>query len=119
VLGERASNHSGGERQRVSIARAVLKDAPILILDEPTSALDAETEWLILDALRRLKAGRTTLIIAHRPATVREADQVLVLEKGEVVEAGPAAVLLSQESRYRRFHARNSAGGPDTVGLNR
>ena len=82
VMGERGATLSGGERQRIAIARALLKDAPLLILDEPTSALDAETEALVLDALRRLMAGRTTLIIAHRLSTIRDADQIVVLRRG-------------------------------------
>src|SRR5207302_8320089 len=76
VIGQRGATLSGGERQRLSIARALLKDAPILILDEPTSALDAETEGLLLEALRRLMKGRTTLLIAHRLSTVRWADRI-------------------------------------------
>ena len=82
VIGERGATLSGGERQRLAIARALLKDAPILILDEPTSALDAETEASVLEALERLKAGRTTFLIAHRPSTVRMADRVVVLQEG-------------------------------------
>ena len=88
VIGERGITLSGGERQRLSIARALLKDAPILILDEPTSALDAETEALLMDALERLMAGRTTFVIAHRLSTIRNADRIVLLEHGRVRETG-------------------------------
>src|SRR5262249_20873326 len=87
-LGERGANLSGGERQRISIARALLKNAPILVLDEPTSALDAQTEGLLLEALERLRAGRTTFVIAHRLSTVRRASQILVLKDGVIEERG-------------------------------
>ncbi len=93
MLGERATNLSGGQRQRVAIARAVLRDAPVLILDEPTSALDANSEQLVMDALRNLIVGRTTLIIAHRLSTVLMADRVVVLADGRIVEQGPPAAL--------------------------
>src|SRR5262249_43072408 len=85
VIGERGATLSGGEKQRLAIARALLKDAPILILDEPTSALDARTEMLLLEALERLMQGRTTFIIAHRLSTIRNADRIVVLEAGQVV----------------------------------
>ena len=90
VVGERGATLSGGEKQRLSIARALLKDAPILILDEPTSALDARTEGLLLDALDRLMRGRTTFVIAHRLSTIRHADRILVLDHGEIVEHAAA-----------------------------
>ena len=104
VIGERGASLSGGERQRVSIARALLKDASIVILDEPTSAIDIETEADIIDALERLIAGRTTLVIAHRLTTVRRADRVLVMEGGRIVESGAPAKLLRRKSMYRRLH---------------
>jgi ATP-binding cassette subfamily B protein len=104
-VGERGATLSGGERQRLSIARAYLKGAPVLILDEPTSAQDAETEKLLLEALRRLMTGRTTLIIAHRLSTIRDADRIVVLHHGEVVETGTHAELLAQEGRFARLHA--------------
>ena len=91
VLDQRGASLSGGERQRLAIARALLKDAPVLILDEPTAALDAQTEALLLEALERLMAGRTTIIIAHRPSTIRRADRIVTLEAGRVVEAGVIA----------------------------
>jgi ATP-binding cassette subfamily B protein/subfamily B ATP-binding cassette protein MsbA len=95
VLGDRGGRISGGERQRLALARAFLKDAPILLLDEPTSAIDSKTEAAILEALERLTAGRTTIIAAHRLSTVRSADRVLVLERGRLVESGTPAELLA------------------------
>jgi ATP-binding cassette subfamily B protein/subfamily B ATP-binding cassette protein MsbA len=104
AIGERGAMLSGGQRQRLSIARAFLKDAPILILDEPTSALDAETEAMLLETLRRLMRGRTTLIIAHRLSTVRDADRIVVLAEGRIVESGTQADLLARGSVYARLH---------------
>ena len=104
VVGERGATLSGGERQRVAIARALLKDAPVLILDEPTAALDATTEHLLLEALSRLMAGRTTLIIAHRLSTIRNADQIVVLVDGQVAEAGSHAQLMKLASHYADMH---------------
>jgi ATP-binding cassette, subfamily B, bacterial len=106
VLGERGVNLSGGQRQRIAIARAVLLDPRILILDEATSALDSESEALVQEALERLMTGRTVFIIAHRLATVRGADRILVLEKGQVVEAGTHEMLMDQNSRYAHFYAQ-------------
>ncbi|PYJ05111.1 MAG: ABC transporter ATP-binding protein, partial [Verrucomicrobia bacterium] len=103
-LGERGATLSGGERQRLSIARAILKDAPVLILDEPTSALDSQTESAILQALERLMAGRTTLIIAHRLSTVRNADRVVVLRDGQIVESGTHEQLLARAGEYAKLH---------------
>jgi ATP-binding cassette subfamily B protein/subfamily B ATP-binding cassette protein MsbA len=103
VVGERGATLSGGEKQRLSIARALLKDAPILILDEPTSALDAHTETLLLDALNRLMKGRTTFVIAHRLSTIRNADQIVVLDRGGVVERGRHGELMARGGLYASF----------------
>ncbi len=100
VVGERGGTLSGGQRQRIAIARALLRDAPILILDEPTAALDAESEDLVMSALDRLMQGRTTFIIAHRLSTIRDADQIVVMDKGRVVETGRHAELLAQNGHY-------------------
>jgi ATP-binding cassette subfamily B protein/subfamily B ATP-binding cassette protein MsbA len=105
VIGQRGATLSGGERQRLSIARALLKDAPVLILDEPTSALDAETEGLLLEALRRLMTGRTTLLIAHRLSTVRAADRIIVVDGGQIAEAGTHDALLARAGLYAHLHA--------------
>jgi ATP-binding cassette subfamily B protein len=109
VVGERGLKLSGGEKQRVAIARMVLKDPPILVFDEATSALDSGTERLIQSALRRLSAGRTTLIIAHRLSTVVDADQILVLEGGRVVEHGRHHQLLAKGGHYATMWARQQA----------
>jgi ATP-binding cassette subfamily B protein/subfamily B ATP-binding cassette protein MsbA len=104
VVGERGATLSGGERQRIAIARALLKDAPILILDEPTSALDALTEAAVMDALERLMAGRTVFVIAHRLSTVRRANSIIVLENGRVVERGSYHDLLERDGLFARLH---------------
>src|SRR5213075_2997215 len=104
VVGERGVKLSGGERQRVSIARAILADPRILILDEATSSLDSESEAAIQDGLRALRRGRTTFVIAHRLSTIRSADQILVLEGGQIVERGTHEELLEANGRYRQLY---------------
>jgi len=104
VVGERGVKLSGGERQRVSIARAILADPRILILDEATSSLDSESEAAIQDGLRTLRRGRTTFVIAHRLSTIRSADQILVMEGGEIVERGTHTELLARRGRYRQLY---------------
>ena len=111
VIGERGATLSGGEKQRLSIARAFLKDAPVLILDEPTAALDAHTEALLMEALERLLAGRTTFIIAHRLSTVQRADRIVVLENGQIVEEGSPKDLLIAGGRYQRLHTLQFSAG--------
>ena len=103
-IGERGAQLSGGERQRICVARAFLKDAPILILDEPTSSIDSKTEAVILDALDLLMQGRTTFMIAHRLSTVRRADKILVLEHGKLIEQGKHEELLELGGLYKQLH---------------
>ena len=104
IVGERGVKLSGGQRQRIAIARAVLADPRILILDEATSSLDSESEAKIQDGLRTLRQGRTTFVIAHRLSTIRSADQILVVEGGEIVELGTHDELLAKQGRYRQLH---------------
>jgi ATP-binding cassette subfamily B protein len=112
VIGERGASLSGGERQRIAIARAILKDAPILILDEATSALDVETEAKIKRALDRLRSGRTTFIIAHRLSTVAGADQILVLDGGRIVERGNFRELVAKHGLFARLVAEGGFTEP-------
>ncbi|MBI3606552.1 MAG: ABC transporter ATP-binding protein [Nitrospirae bacterium] len=110
VVGEKGVRLSGGQRQRIAIARAILKDPRILILDEATSALDNESEVLVQDALDRLMRGRTTFVVAHRLSTVQRADQILVLDRGQIVERGTHDELLSNRGLYHRLSVAASAG---------
>lgn len=116
IIAERGATLSGGQKQRLALARAFLRDAPILILDEPTAALDARTEADLLDALGRLTPGRTTLMIAHRLSTVRRADRIVVLQDGRVAEAGSHQTLLATGGTYSRLHA---LAAPRLAGANR
>ncbi|MFM8534902.1 MAG: ABC transporter ATP-binding protein, partial [Acidimicrobiia bacterium] len=104
IVGERGIKLSGGQRQRVSIARAILASPTVLILDEATSSLDSESEEMIQDGLAQLRTGRTTFVIAHRLSTIRSADQILVMEGGEIVERGTHDELLARDGRYRQLY---------------
>ena len=115
VVGHNAVQLSGGQRQRLAIARAVYKDAPILILDEATSALDTESERLVQDALQRLMQNRTTLVIAHRLSTIEHANRVVVMERGHIVEQGSHAQLLAQGGLYARLQTRSGDMRPPAL----
>ena len=117
VVGDRGMRLSGGQRQRVAIARAILKDPPILLLDEATSSLDNESERLVQEALDRLKAGRTTIIVAHRLSTIRAADQIAVLDDGWFVELGTQEELLARDGLYARLHRTQFAEPVDEIAV--
>lgn len=109
-LGERGVKLSGGQRQRIALARAILKDAPILVLDEATSALDSEVEASIQEALERVMEGKTVLAIAHRLSTLSEMDRIIVLDRGHIAEEGTHEALLAKHGLYARYWNRQSGG---------
>ncbi len=109
-VGERGVMLSGGERQRIAIARAILKNAPILILDEATSALDSESEHYIQEALRDLMKGKTVIAIAHRLSTLKEMNKIVVMDKGKIIESGSHAALLRKKGAYYNFYTMQSSG---------
>ncbi|MGI6363319.1 MAG: ATP-binding cassette domain-containing protein [Bacillota bacterium] len=117
VLEERGANLSGGQRQRLSLARAILLDAPLLLLDEATSALDTESERLVQDALDKMAASRTTLVIAHRLSTIRNADRILVIDEGRIVEEGKHQELLDRGGLYRQLYLRQLSTETETGGV--
>jgi ATP-binding cassette subfamily B protein len=112
-LGERGVRLSGGQRQRIAIARAILRDPALMLLDEATSALDAESERLVQEALEQLMAGRTTIVIAHRLATVRKVDRIIVMDQGQIVATGNHDELVAQNGLYARLAALQFRDRPD------
>ena len=114
-VGERGVTLSGGQRQRIAIARAILRNAPILLLDEATSALDAESETLVQKALDELMSSRTTIVIAHRLATVLKADRILVMDEGRIIEEGTHQSLIRQNGLYARLARLQFQTGPEEL----
>jgi subfamily B ATP-binding cassette protein MsbA len=110
MIGERGVTLSGGQRQRITIARAIIRNSPILILDEPSAGLDAESEKLVFDALENLMEGKTSIVIAHRLATVRRADKIFVIDGGRVVEQGTHEELLTRGGLYARLYELQFSG---------
>jgi ATP-binding cassette, subfamily B, bacterial len=115
TIGERGAQLSGGERQRICVARAFIKDAPVLILDEPTSSIDSKTEAVILDSLERLMIGRTSFMIAHRLSTIRHAERILVIDRGEIVEQGSHDALFARDGLYRQLHDAQTHSRPQPI----
>ena len=115
MVGERGSTLSGGQRQRIGIARAVVRNSPILILDEPTAALDTESEKLVMEALERLMQGRTVITIAHRLSTIRDAHKIVVLKGGVVAEEGTHDELVTLGGVYAELHRIQTESGPNVV----
>ena len=116
MVGQRGQTLSGGQRQRLAIARAMIRDAPVLLLDEPTTGLDVRSGRRIMDPLRRLMAGRTTVVISHNLLTVQDATRIVVLDRGRIVECGAHDDLLERGGTYARLHRLNAPAGAAPAG---